>query len=103
MLFFSTEHVKRSPEPGEEAGESLENSDGSVGSENEGSPVVESVKMKAHRSHSKAEPLLDHALQHTLQHEAPDTVNHDTMAVGNGAPDSLSGHGAQTVCLVMEQ
>ena len=94
MLFFSTEHVKRSPEPGEEAGESLENSDGSVGSENEGSPVVESVKMKAHRSHSKAEPLLDHALQHTLQHEAPDTVNHDTMPVGNGAPDSLSGHGA---------
>ena len=94
MLFFSTEHVKRSPEPGEEAGESLENSDGSVGSENEGSPVVESVKMKAHRSHSKAEPLLDHALQHTLQHEAPDTVNHDTMPVGNGPPDSLSGHGA---------
>ena len=64
----------------------MENSDGSVGSENEGSPVVESVKMKAHRSHSKAEPLLDHALQHSLQYEAPDTVNH-------GALDSLSGHG----------
>ena len=46
--------------------------------------------MKAHRSHGKPEPLLDHALLYTLQHEAPDTVNHDMTTVGHEAPDSLS-------------
>ena len=68
----------------------MENSDGSVSSGNEGSHIAESSKMKAHRSHGKPEPLLDHALLYTLQHEAPDTVNHDMTTVGDEVPESLS-------------
>ena len=68
----------------------MENSDGSVSSGNEGSHIAESSEMKAHRSHGKPEPLLDHALLYTLQHEAPDTVNRGMMTVGEEGPESLS-------------
>ena len=68
----------------------MENSDDSVSSENEGSHIAESSKMKAHRSHGNPKPLLDHALLYTLQHEVPDTGNRDMRTVGHEAPDNLS-------------
>ena len=74
----------------------MENSDGSVSSGNEGSHIAESSKMKAQCSHGKPEPLLDHALLYTLQHEAPDTVNRGMTTVGEEGPDTVN-HDMTTV------